>query len=317
MDVILHVGAHRTGSSALQHHFARNRAALDAAGAVYWGPRVTRDGLFRGAIGGVEGVMAWQERRFAGRCRMRAEAVRRTGASHLVISDENMLGSLRGCLEHTKLYADAGRRIAAYAHGFDEHKITVALCLRDYADWWTSAIAFRLMRGGPLPHTDMREHAVTQPRRWRHVVEEVARVLPDARVAVWTFEESARAPDHITSQLTGLPTAAPDPKLRNARPTASNLRDVLRACDIDAARFNWPEGQFMPFAPAETEALAAQYQEDLAWLHAGAGGLADYIDAPLAQTKAPTDLGKGSPHDAEPRKLAQIGRKRTARTQSG
>lgn len=304
MEVVLHVGAHRTATSALQHHMSYHRSAIAAEGAVYWGPKITRGGLFRGAIGGVEGVMAWQERRFSQRCKMRAEAVRQTGASHLVISDENMLGSLRGTLEDTRLYPDAGRRIAAYAHGFEDHHVTVALCLRDYADWWTSALAFSLMRGGPLPRTDLRENLVTQPHRWRRIVEEVARVLPDATVKVWTYEACAHLPHQLLHELTGVTTPHATAEPRNARPTAEALRDLMETCAIDPDAFHWPDGQFMPFAPFEVEALTAQYQEDLAWLAAGAGGFADYIDAPLAETEALTAHGRGSPDDGEYRQLA-------------
>ncbi|GAB5448272.1 hypothetical protein [Gymnodinialimonas sp.] len=304
MDVVLHIGAHRTASTSLQHHLSLNRAEMADAGVVYWGPKIARGGLFRGAIGGVEGVMAWQERRFAGRCAMRAEAVRQTGATHLIISDENMIGSLRGALEHTSLYADAGRRIAAYAHGFDRHRLTIALCVRDYADWWTSAMAFSLLRGGPLPRTDLREHLVTQPRRWRHIIEEIARVLPDARLVVWDYEASALLPHLLLEELTGHATPASDAPARNPRPTAAMLHEVMVDCDIDPSQFNWPGGRFMPFTAHETEALDAQYQEDLAWLRAGAGGFADTIDATLAKTEAQTALERGTPDDGDHRKLA-------------
>ena len=299
-----HIGAHRTASTALQQHLSLNRTDLAKAGVVYWGPKITRGGLFRGAIGGVEGVMAWQERRCAGRCTMRADAVRQTGANHLIISDENMIGSLRGALENTGLYPDAGRRIAVYANGFAKHRLTVALCVRDYADWWTSSLAFRLLRGGPLPRTDMREHLVTQPRRWRHLVEELARVLPDARIAVWTFEASANAPHRLTQELTGIATPPASTAPVNARPGTADLLELMDACGIDPATFHWPDGRFMPFAAHELDALRAQYHEDLSWLRAGAGGFADYIDAPLAQTEAPTALGRGYPDDGAHRHLA-------------
>lgn len=304
MEVVLHIGAHRTATSALQYHMANHRDALVEDGVVYWGPKITRGGLFRGAIGSVEGVLAWQTRRFAGRCAMRADAVRKAGASHLFISDENMFGSLRGTLEDTRLYADSGRRIACYASGFRNHKVTVALCVRDYTDWWTSALAFRLMRGGPLPRAALREHLVTQPRRWRHIIEEMARVLPDVTLTVWSYEAMGHQPDRIVRELTGAKTPPSDAPPRNVRPTAAALRDLMDACDIDPATFHWPDGQFMPFAPHETEALRAQYAEDLAWLADGAGGFADYIDAPLAQTEAQTTDTEGYPDDGEHRHLA-------------
>lgn len=304
MEVILHVGAHRTATSALQHHMSYHRRELAADGAVYWGPKITRGGLFRGAIGGVEGIMPWQARRFSGRCAMRAEAVRQTDATHLLVSDENMLGSLRGTLEDTRLYPDAARRIASYAHGFSHHQLTIGLCVRDYAEWWTSALAFRLMRGGPLPRTDLRENLVTQPHRWRRIVEELARVLPNATLKVWSFEAAAHQPHRIVEELTGIATPTSTAQPRNVRPTAEMLRDLLDTCGIDRRAFTWPDGQFMPFAEHEIEALRAQYQEDLAWLSAGAGGFADYIDAPSAEIEALTDIGRGIPDDGDHRQLA-------------
>lgn len=310
MEVILHVGAHRTAATALQQHLSRNRADLADAGVVYWGPGITRGGLFRGTVGGVAGRLPWQDRRFAGRCALRADTVRRTGATHLVISDETMIGSLKGALENTRLYADAGCRIAAIADGFAGHRVTVAICIRDYAEWWSSAKALRLPCGGPLPRTNLREYLVTQPRRWRHVVEEIARALPSARVLVWTY--GAAAPHHLVTALTGHATPPAHAAPCNARPPAAALYDLMADCAIDPAQFNWPGGLFMPFIADELAALDAQYQEDLAWLAAGAGGFADYIDAPSAQTEAPTALGRGYPDDGDHRHLAQAGRDRAS-----
>ncbi len=304
MDVILHIGAHRTATSSLQHHMAHHRKDMADAGIGYWGPKMTRGGLFRGAIGGSMAVLPWQERRFSGRCAMRAEAERQKGASKLIISDENLLGSLRGALEDTRLYGDAGRRVSAYAKGFVNHRLTVALCVRDYTQWWTSALAFRLMRGGPLPRTELREHLVTQPRRWRHIVEEIARLLPDANVLVWTYEGLAQTPHRILEEWTGLVTSAPTTPPHNARPSAEALRQLMLDCDIDPEAFQWPEGQFNPFTPHEAEALGAQYDEDLAWLANGAGGFADFIEAPPAQTGQLTLDGRGRTNDQEHRSLA-------------
>ncbi len=308
VDVIIHIGAHRTASTALQHHLATHRDIVAEGGGVYWGPKVTRGGLFRGAIGGLEPALAWQRRRFNGRCAMRADAVRQTGATHLIISDENMLGSLRATLEDTILYRDAGRRISAHAEGFARHRVTVGICVRSYVDWWTSAMAFRLSRGGPLPRVNLREHLVTQPRRWRHIIEEIARVLPDATVMVWTYEALGHQPDRILHDLCGIATPPASDIRQNARPSADKLRQQMAEFGIDPQEFHWPDGQFMPFTAHEAEALNAQYAEDLAWLAAGAGGLADFIDAPAVQisneTAEQTADGRGTDHGGETRYLA-------------
>ena len=313
MHVVLHVGAHRTASTAFQSHLAGNRATLEAAGCAYWGPRVTRGGLFRRLSGGRDAILPWERDRAAGRVAQRVAKLERDGVSQLVVSDENMLGSLRATLEGTRLYPEAGRRIAAFATGFAGHRLTVALGIRDYACWWTSALAFRLPRGGVLPRDPVRECMVTQPRRWRHLVQEIARALPDARVVVWTCEALAGDPARILQDLVEIETTPGLLPARNARPGAADLRACLQAIGVDAAGFRWEDGEFRPFVPYETEALAAQYAEDLAWLAAGAGGLADFIDAPPAQTGARTDEGRGCSDDPRHRRLAQAGRTGIAR----
>ena len=303
MHVILHVGAHRTATTTLQQHLARHRMRLAQDGVIYWGPRVARGGLFRGATAGRLPPMPWRAGRVAGRCKMRAAAIEQTGAETLLISDENMLGSLRSCLEDAQLYRDAGARVSAFAKGFADHRLTIALSVRTYADWWSSAMAFRLGRAGPLPRDALRERMVTQPRRWRYVIEEIARTLPDANVAVWTHEQMAGAPQRVVAALTGQNTFAGAVRVSNPRPTGPELRGVLADAGVDlAAHPALAADDFMPFHPHEVEAFSEQYQEDLDWLRDGAAGFADYLDAPLE--RAPTEQGRGSDHDREARRMA-------------
>jgi hypothetical protein len=147
---------------------------------------------------------------------------------------------------------------------------------------------------------------VTQPRRWRHVVEQIARAVPEARVAVWTHEAMGAAPHHILEELAGVATPPVNLPILNAAPRAKALRDLLSTYDVDPDTFAWPVAtdRFMPFEPHEADALRAQYQDDLTWLANGAGGLADYIDAPPAQTGAQIVEGRGLPDDGENRSLA-------------
>ena len=50
MDIILHLGAHRTATTSFQHYLRANAAGLGAAGIGVWGPETTRDGLLAGVI---------------------------------------------------------------------------------------------------------------------------------------------------------------------------------------------------------------------------------------------------------------------------
>lgn len=305
MDVTLHVGAHRTATTTFQRHLAANRDALRAADTMFWGPKVVRGGLFGSMSGGSGPLMPWQKGRAAKRVALRLESLRQDGAKRLILSDENMLGNLRDVLEDTLLYPAAESRIAGFAHAFQGHDLTIGIGIRCYSNWWPSALAFRLSRGGPLPRTDLRECMITQPRRWRHLVEQIARAVPNARLVVWTYEAMGGVPHRILQELMGVETSAHSLPILNASPRAKAMRDLLRNLDVDPDAFPWPANdRFMPFEPHEAEALRAQYQDDLTWLANGAEGLADYIDVTPTQNGAQTVEGKGSPDDGEDRYLA-------------
>ena len=50
MEIILHLGAHRTATTSFQHYMRANAAALAEQGLGVWGPDVTRDGILTGVI---------------------------------------------------------------------------------------------------------------------------------------------------------------------------------------------------------------------------------------------------------------------------
>ena len=52
MDVILHIGAHRTATTTFQHYMRGQSSELARAGIGFWGPWRTRGGLFSGVMPG-------------------------------------------------------------------------------------------------------------------------------------------------------------------------------------------------------------------------------------------------------------------------
>jgi len=50
MDVILHIGAHRTATTTFQKYMRSRSAEFAARGVAFWGPLRTRRGLFAGLL---------------------------------------------------------------------------------------------------------------------------------------------------------------------------------------------------------------------------------------------------------------------------
>ncbi|WP_179381200.1 hypothetical protein [Jannaschia marina] len=272
--VTLHLGAHRTGATSLQHLLTRNLGWLASRGIAYWGPRRTRDGVMSGVIGDpgrVETGRDIRAHRAAGRIAMLRSEMQAEGTARLLISDQALLGSLRENLLLGRLYPTARARLARLAAampGIDH----VALAIRSPDAWWTSVFADLMTRGFAPPDRATIEAVLGARRGWRDVIEDVAEALPGARLTVWMHEDRAAHPERALMELTDLlPEHRGAPRLRRA-PTCAALQDRLRQ---EGCMTQLPEvgGLYAPFTPDERAHLRSRYDADLAWLRAGADGL--------------------------------------------
>ena len=179
------------------------------------------DGLLDGLIRHPMRVTLTDERRAAravGRLRLEFDRLDRAGQSALLISEENLLGTMMNNIEDRGLYPFLLDRMARYAPAFD---LRVGLGIRDYADYWASCLGFAIGRGHPAPDRALLDCLVTQPRRWRHLVREIATVFPAARITVWTHEAMAGRARDVTAALWGQRAGRAD---RPARPAQSRPR---------------------------------------------------------------------------------------------
>lgn len=283
MQITLHFGAHRTASTTLQRVLGASRDTLQAQGIAYWGPKRTRNGLFEGLTGQRETAMPWRQRRpgrSVGRVSMALDESWQNGARQLIVSEENMLGTMRRTLAFGALYPDAAERIARIAKAFGGRADQIGLCLRSYDHWWASALGFQMLRGGPLPTTDLIQTLLEQHRRWRDIVTELAAAFPNACIKVWTFEALAAQPEAILAGLLGpgLGRLRGTRDWHNASPTPAMLRQAVRDLGAKEDLISEQCGRFMPFTPSERAKLRGHYIADLAWLRDVAGEQIDYID---------------------------------------
>lgn len=115
-DLVLHLGMHKTGSTALQHHFIENRVALRKAGVWFpvsglpdGGDRPTRDQ----GLPGHQGLLADVRRGEEGHWRALVAELRGAGADKVVLSCENFLVPFEE--ERGEILADLGKRLAMFA----------------------------------------------------------------------------------------------------------------------------------------------------------------------------------------------------------
>ncbi|MBF9032076.1 hypothetical protein HKCCE3408_16885 [Rhodobacterales bacterium HKCCE3408] len=290
MQITLHVGAHRTASTTFQHMMAASRGRLTARGIGFWGPRRMRG----------EGQSGSDHRALE-------RALDEAGAGHLrqlVISEENLLGSMRANLRSAVLYPDVAMRALRVAPALGARVGQVGIAIRSYPAYWASALAFSMTRGGPAPEPALCEALVAQSRRWRDVIEDIAMVWPEARIRVWTYEGMAARPEAVAEALLGaeLPRLSGARDWHNAQPTPAILRRTLRHAGRSPGLIRERADRFMPFTDPERRWMQTAYAADLAWLRAGAGPRIDYIDDLGADPGA--TRGRGRDNDGADRKMA-------------
>lgn len=282
MDLFLHLGAHRTGSTTLQCAAVADWHILRAQGVTFWGPVQTRNGRFGGLIRVADRVTPEIAR--AGRATCDALRAEMSGVSTpaLMISDENILGSMFANVRGRSLYGDAARRLARLRPTLVPGCRRIGVAIRSYDRHWTSTLTYvmRKERRGTSP----RELAALadQPRRWRDVLADIASVFPEAELVVWPFEAMVDAPHQLLRVMAApydiLHTPDAGFAQHHPSPDCAGLRQALPA---GAARDSViGTGPWVPFDRATRTRLRARYDEDIAWLRAGADGLARFIETP-------------------------------------
>lgn len=304
MKTILHIGAHRCATSTFQSYMRQNANRLRSRGIGFWGPERTRSGLFRGLQPAPELAPGRNlRRRGVGRVQLNCARRAENGVQTLIVSDENMIGSLRENVRTASVYAGAGERLARYAEAFEGHVTDVVMNIRSLEWYWASALGLTLARGRPAPDAALLSALADTPRGWRDVITDVACAMGDAKLHVLPFETYGGRPDAQFAVMTGQPGPAHYARAwHNATPRLPALREF-------ASNLGPGEGRWQPFDLSQRASLNARYAEDMAWLRAGADGLARLVDDRMTRkgrlTPARTELTRGNEHDHTERRLAR------------
>jgi hypothetical protein len=315
MDVILHIGAHRCATTSFQNYLRRNSDRLADQGVGFWGPWRTRSGLFRGILPGPLIATGRDPRcRGIGRVKLQLAHSAGLGVRTLLVSDENMPGTMRDNLRVGELYSGVGERLARYGEAFDGRIRHVVLNVRSQDSYWASVLGYGLARGRALPGPALLKRLAVGTRSWRDMLTDVACALPDAKLWVLPFETFAGRPEAQLTAITRI--KAPSAHARewlNATPRLPQLRTR-----IDDLNQDWtlPEGdgRWQPFSARQIGEMRESYADDLMWLAGGGDGFARLMpdadkqikpDRIQAGTNPPmTDMTRGRTHDHQERRVA-------------
>jgi len=292
MELILHLGAHRTGTTALQKALTRRRQALSACGIAVWGPGAVREmtaGAVLGrAVTGAGDTAADHARLQAARRvlhRLYMEGER--GIDRVILSDENLIGTMPDNIREAVLYPHAGAHALALASVLPRAPSVIYLSVRGYADYWASAYVYSALRRRLPDFADVGPDVVAGKRGWVQVVADIRGAFPGVPIRVWIYSGTKTALGRLAADMlgpgrSGLPRILPD--RRNERPgkaafaRAMDLRGtktgVSPTAALESAQAEVPDDAhpYMPFRRHARRLLRTRYATDLAALAGGCVG---------------------------------------------
>lgn len=316
VEISLHLGAHRTGTTSIQKFFGSNGAQLEAAGLGYWGPKRTRGGLMHGLIKNPANLTEQDIRlgqRAVGRIRLERDRMTFEGKRKLIISEENLLGTMAQNLNSKVLYSQATARLGRLAPSLNDAPVRISLSIRSLDVYWASALAFRIRAGMPVPGRDIIDQLAQQPRRWFHVARDIAAAFPQAEILVWPFEGWSMNPKPMIEAILGETSDLDYQRFEKCNESLSGPALAELTTDrneTDASVWLASSGQdtrFMPFSAAQRLKMQKDYRADLDWLSAGMLERVTYLD-PTEGTFGGPEMTRGStPNELEKGRMVQTG----------
>ena len=283
MDIILHVGVHKTASTYIQRRVSANCDLLAAHGVTFVSPATYRPALAK----------AWSRTRLFSnvpRIRQRRQArlfadmlqeAENAGHRRFILSEENIVGPLDPVLTGTWFFDQAAGRVEALLRCLPTAPKQVLIAIRSYAGFFPSAYAEALKMKGFVPFDDdLKQRYLTLDRGWPELISEIAEVLPpETRLSAWQHEAFPGIEQQIMEQLVGhAPAQQLEPLIKRQQegPTdramnhlhslaargkslnCQRIRQVMRA----TSKSDGLAG-FDPWTDDEHRILAHRYKHDL------------------------------------------------------
>lgn len=239
-EVVLHLGAHRTGTTSLQRFLKAHEEILNAESVQLFCPPDSRKRPLQLGLLHNERVL---------------------------ISEENLIGTMEDCLRHAELYPRIRQHLDQHAALFEKVDI-VYFSIRDLADWWVSTISFCVNRNQKLPNAETLEKIAQSMRSWTDVLNEIRRSFSGARIIVREFEWKKDNPKQQVSKLTKWSIwndTTGIKEIHNSRPATNTIAmNLMERLDFESLEKLHRNIEFQPFNESQIATLRDVYTKDLA-----------------------------------------------------
>ncbi|EAR49460.1 hypothetical protein OG2516_08581 [Oceanicola granulosus HTCC2516] len=276
--VVLHVGAHKTGTTHFQKGLRKGRADLEAAGCALYLPSDLRPAP---RLARMLGVSFQSGRRRDDWSPALPEAMAR-GKPTLVISEENVLGPLSGAAEGPmeRVYPEAAPRLRTLLCGLGGVPATVLLSVRDPGRFVLSAYSQALLAGRGGAWQAFVARMPVERVDWADLAARIVALEGVAELVVWRLEDYPEIANAAVARIAGRPLPSPPWFAHDAAHQGLSAAAVAaalaapegarRKAAASEARQALPRSErnppFRPLSPGAEAASAAAYADQIARL---------------------------------------------------
>ncbi|MCM2476564.1 hypothetical protein HGO38_24255 [Rhizobium sp. CG5] len=303
MKLNIHMGVHKTGTSAMQHVLLRNRKALSEQGVGYVSLGAFRKGYYHpmASLAQMPSLLDTLQRSRLSDL-FEAQIAPHEGLPRAIVTEENLAGPLPHLLKG-RLYTQLGRNMRLVHESAKAHDRHYFLCIRAYDAFFVSAY-LQLLRKFEMPSIPAFVGKLQDSGRgWADLAADMIAIAGAENVTVWTYE-AFRADPQLPYRLLsgGAHVELVEPRTaRDANPSLSakglqileaaqgfvskeeriRLGNTLRFFEFDP-----PVAKVQIEDKATVEALSARYRADKARI-ASLGCAFHDVEEPADQTMLP------------------------------
>ncbi|WP_420860896.1 hypothetical protein [Algirhabdus cladophorae] len=278
MKITLNLGAHYSGTEALTLACTENPQIFGHEKVSIWGrqdPRVAMLMKLARDPGSIAGADQALSQRALNLLKIHVEDEVKAGADRIIIDAVNLLGTRQDNLRMRKLYRKATERLDRVLPAFADHDLQLCLIPRAYDAYWSITLFEAVSHGVAQPDDAVLDYLVTQPTRWRHLVEALIDTAPKARMDIISFEAFGNRPQDALGCLFN---AAGRPVELNSY--SAELAEKMRVDPV-----------WNTFEAHQLDALRAQYREDVEWFEAQNRPMLNYHRPQRTEQKLTTVTG--------------------------
>ena len=292
-QIAVHLGAHRTGTTLLQAYMYQIWGRAKANDCVLISTAETRPDLLKHVFSQNTALLKLPDQGMSAQAKLKKRMdAAYTAGQKLLLSEENLIGTMENNIRLGSLYPDIGLRLAALRPSF-QHVDTFYISIRRLDEFWASCMSYLIAHDEPPPLPAQINALAASSRDWRHVIEDIKLAYPKARLVVREADYLPGNPKRQLIKALGwkfLNETKGLKKPSNRSKNADKLRALLiERGDVAGASRIVGDDRYNPFGRDQTADFHFRYKADLEWMRSNLTKGNTFLESPNKQ-----DLSEGS-----------------------